>query len=40
MRATDLAGAIIDPIQLVGLASTLASLIGIRVHGLEEDNTV
>ena len=37
MRATDLAGATIDSIQLVGLARTLASLIGIRVRGPQED---
>lgn len=37
MRATDLAGAVIDPIQLVVLARTLASLAGITVRGPHEE---
>jgi len=37
MRATDLAGAVIDPIQLVALARTLASLAGITVRNPQEN---
>jgi hypothetical protein len=31
MRATDLSGALIDPVQLVAIARTLALLLGITV---------
>jgi hypothetical protein len=37
MRATDLAGAVIDSVQLVALARTLASLAGITVRGPQEE---
>jgi hypothetical protein len=32
MRATDLRGAVLDPVQLVAVARTLASLLGITVR--------
>jgi hypothetical protein len=31
MRATDLSGAVVDSVQLVAIARTLASLLGITV---------
>jgi uncharacterized protein YjbI with pentapeptide repeats len=31
MRATDLSGAVVDPVQLIAIARTLASLLGITV---------
>ena len=37
MRATDLGGAVLDPVQLVAVARTLASLLGISVRVARED---
>jgi hypothetical protein len=37
MRATDLTGAVIDPVQLVAVARTLAALLGISVRDAQED---
>ena len=36
MRATDLSGAVVDPVQLVAIARTLASLLGITVGDARE----
>ena len=37
MRATDLTGAVIDPVQLVAVARTLAVLLGISVRVAQDD---
>ena len=37
MRATDLTGAVIDPVQLVAVARTLAALLGISVRAAQDD---
>jgi hypothetical protein len=37
MRAADLTGAVIDPVQLVAVARTLAALLGISVRDVQDD---